>query len=72
MIIGNVVFWLASGYIWIGIAVAAAFLAFGLDRLDAAARTAYGFRPLLVPGLTLLWPIVVAIWWRRAGTAKEN
>ncbi|MBX9874549.1 MAG: hypothetical protein K2X84_06810, partial [Beijerinckiaceae bacterium] len=35
---------------------------FGLDRVDAAARGAYGFRPLLLPGLVRLWPRVIWRW----------
>lgn len=46
----------------IGVVAAAAFLAFGIDRIDPAARGAYAFRPLLVPGLVILWPVVVWRW----------
>jgi len=46
--------------------VAVLFLAFGLDRVDPAARGAYAFRPLLLPGATLLWPYVIRRW-ARAG-----
>lgn len=46
----------------LGLAVAAAFLLLGLDRVDPAARGAYAFRPLLVPGLVLLWPLVLWRW----------
>jgi len=42
--------------------VAVAFVLVGIDRIDAAARGAYLVRPLLLPGLTLLWPIVVVRW----------
>jgi hypothetical protein len=54
----------ALGQAWLlaGLAVGIAFLLFGLDRRDAAARGAYGFRPLLLPGLVLLWPLVVWRW----------
>lgn len=45
-----------------GLAVAAAFLLVGLDRIDPAARGAYAFRPLLVPGIVLLWPVVLLRW----------
>ncbi len=50
----------ALGQAWLlaGLGVGVAFLLFGLDRVDAAARGAYGFRPLLLPGLVLLWPLV--------------
>jgi hypothetical protein len=53
---------------WYGIAglvVAAAFLIFGVGRIDLSARGAYAFRPLLIPGVVLLWPFVLARWVRR-------
>jgi hypothetical protein len=49
-------------YLAIGGVVGLAFLFVGIDRVDPAARGAYAFRPLLLPGLTLLWPFVVARW----------
>lgn len=49
-----------------GFGVAVAFLLFGLERTAPAARGAYAFRPLLVPGLMLLWPLVLWRWWRHA------
>lgn len=54
----------ALGQAWLlaGLAVGVAFLLLGLDRQDAAARGAYGFRPLLLPGLVLLWPLVIWRW----------
>jgi hypothetical protein len=56
-------------YAVIGAALAAAFLLWGIDRIDPAANGAYAFRPLLIPGLVLLWPLVAARWlkleWRR-------
>jgi hypothetical protein len=45
-----------------GLAVAIAFLLVGIDRIDPAARGAWAFRPLLVPGIVLLWPLVLARW----------
>lgn len=51
-------------YAALAAAVALAFLTFGIERVDPAARGAYAFRPLLLPGLVLLWPLV--LWrWRR-------
>jgi hypothetical protein len=50
---------------WYGIAgvvVAAVFLIFGVGRIDPTARGAYAFRPLLIPGVVLLWPFVLARW----------
>ena len=60
---------LAEVWLWIGAAVAAVFLTIGIDRVDADARDAYVFRPLLIPGVLLIWPLVLWRWWRieRAG-----
>lgn len=57
---------IAQAYGAAGAAVAVAFLAFGLSRVAPSARGAYAFRPLLVPGLVLLWPLVLWRWWRLA------
>ena len=54
--------WLASLWLYAGGAVAAVFLLVGIDRVEANARGAYLFRPLLVPGIILLWPIVLWRW----------
>ncbi len=53
-------FWGACGAI-----VAVLFLLFGIDRVDATARGAHAFRPLLLPGLMLLWPVVLRRWFVR-------
>ena len=45
-----------------GLAVAALFLAWGIDRVDGNARGAFVFRPLLIPGVALLWPLVLWRW----------
>lgn len=45
-----------------GLAVALAFLLFGIDRVDEASHGAYAVRPLLLPGLVLLWPVVLWRW----------
>ncbi len=47
---------------YVGLAVAIAFLVVGIDRIDANARDAYAFRPLLIPGIILLWPLVAWRW----------
>ena len=46
----------------IGALIAVAFLLWGMDRVDPAAAGAYAMRPLLVPGLVLLWPLVLWRW----------
>ncbi len=57
---------LATIYGGIGLAVGIAFLFVGIGRVDPTAREAYAFRPLLLPGLVLLWPLVALRWWRAA------
>ncbi|MCA8908887.1 MAG: hypothetical protein KDA49_11520 [Rhodospirillaceae bacterium] len=52
---------IAEIYLWIGAAVAAVFLVWGIDRVEPNAAGAYVFRPLLIPGILLLWPLVL---WR--------
>lgn len=49
--------WLA-----IGLVVALWFALFAIGRIDPAARGAYAFRPLLLPGIALLWPLVIWRW----------
>jgi hypothetical protein len=49
-------------YGYIGLAVAAAFLLFGIERVDEGARRSYAFRPLLIPGCVVLWPLVICRW----------
>jgi hypothetical protein len=49
-------------YAIIGISVASIFLTYGIGRIDEAARHTYAFRLLILPGVILLWPIVLARW----------
>ena len=58
-------------YAWIGAAVAAAFLLFGIDRVDPGARGTYLFRPLLIPGILGLWPLVLWRWLQLERAGKE-
>jgi hypothetical protein len=51
--------WIYGG---IGAAVALAFVLYGIDRIDVAAHGAYAVRPLLLPGLMILWPLVLIRW----------
>ena len=64
MSIGASLVWLATLWLYAGAAVAVAFILFGIDRVMESARGAYAFRPLLVPGIVLLWPLVVWRWLR--------
>ena len=57
-------FLIQFGQIWLyaGAAVAALFLTIGIDRIDEDARGAYIFRPLLILGVLLIWPLVLWRW----------
>ena len=57
------IFWVAKLWIIAGGLTAAVFLTVGIDRIDEDARGTYVFRPLIVPGILLLWPLVLLRWW---------
>lgn len=46
----------------IGAVVAALFIAIGIGRVDENAAGSYTFRVLLIPGVILLWPLVLWRW----------
>jgi len=50
-------------YLMAGGVVAAVFLVFGIDRVEPSARGSYAFRPLLIPGICLIWPLVLYRWY---------
>ena len=62
MIVAQFIVALGQAWLTTGAIVGMAFLLFGIERLDSSARGAYGFRPLLLPGLALLWPYVLLRW----------
>jgi len=49
-------------YLGAGAVAGLIFLLWGLDRIDPGAVGSYAFRPLLLPGLVLLWPFVLVRW----------
>jgi hypothetical protein len=59
--------------IWclIGFAVGAVFLFFGIHRVDEDADGAVAFRPLLIIGIMLIWPLVLWRWYVLA-TGQDN
>ncbi len=59
----ELLFAITQYWLIIGGVVAALFLVVGIDRIDEDARGAYVFRPLLIPGILLIWPIVLWRWW---------
>jgi hypothetical protein len=52
----------AIGYAVVGGLVAVPFVLIGVDRVDPASRGAIAFRPLLLPGAVMLWPVVLVRW----------
>jgi hypothetical protein len=64
---------LAGIYLGLGLAFAIAFVTRGVARVDsAAAGCSLGFRLLIVPGCTLLWPLLALRWRRAHGTPPEE
>lgn len=59
---GAILVGVAELWLYAGAAVAAAFLMVGIGRIDENARGSYTFRPLLVPGILLIWPLVLWRW----------
>ncbi len=59
--------------IWgaIGACVALIFLTIGIERIDEDADGAYVFRPLLIPGILLIWPLVLWRWYILADGKDE-
>jgi len=55
---------ITAGYIYtaIGAVIALAFVLVGVDRIDSAAQGAWLARLMWLPGLVLLWPVVVIRW----------
>ncbi len=55
-----------------GAVVALAFLGWGIDRVDPSAHGAWLVRPLLAPGVVVLWPLVLVRWvaLERRGTGR--
>ncbi len=66
---GSAVIIAAQAYGAIGAVVAAWFLLWRIEQIDPMARGAYAFRPLLVPGIVLLWPLVL---WRATAPAGPH
>ncbi|EEA92346.1 hypothetical protein [Pseudovibrio sp. JE062] len=62
MVVAESIILIAQIYCVIGLIVALAFITIGLGRIELAARGAFLFRLQIIPGLILLWPIVIARW----------
>jgi hypothetical protein len=59
------VIWLAGAYAVAGLVFASAFVIWGVQRVDPAAKGApLGFRLLILPGCAALWPLLLSRWMR--------
>lgn len=59
-------------YLAVGAVVALAFLTIGIGRVDPDARGSFVFRPMLIPGILLIWPLVLWRWWRLARGHRQG
>ncbi len=50
-------------YLVAGAVVAGLFLIFGIERVEPGSKGSFVFRALLVPGLCMLWPLVLWRWY---------
>lgn len=58
----------AAVYLAAGAVFAAPFVCYGVQAIDPVARQATaGFRALILPGVTLLWPLLAWRWARGTG-----
>ena len=56
----------AGAYVAAGALFAAAFVTWGVGRVDPAARAGTrGFRLIILPGATALWPLLAVRWFAR-------
>jgi hypothetical protein len=67
--IGWLLFYAFALYVALGLAVAAAFVVFGVRQvLPHAPAVSLGARVLLFPGSASLWPLILARWSRARST----
>jgi hypothetical protein len=60
-------------YLAIGLVFAIAFAFNGVNRIDPAARkSTVGFRLLIIPGSTAIWPLMLGRWRRGTPPSEEH
>jgi len=63
MQLAEIIVWILAAYAFLGACFCAAFLMWGLDRLDPAAKASTaGFRAIIAPGVIALWPLLLRRW----------
>lgn len=62
-----------KSWLVVGMVFAAPFLAVGIERIDPATRGAgLGFRLIVLPGVVLLWPVLLWRWIFAGSTDPEG
>jgi hypothetical protein len=65
LLVARIVLGVGAAYAAAGLLIGACFVAWGIARVDPAARGApLLVRMLLLPGTAALWPLMAAKWWR--------
>ncbi|MCW5980641.1 MAG: hypothetical protein KIT09_21355 [Bryobacteraceae bacterium] len=60
--------WAFTAYLAAGFVFAVLFVIFGAQRIDSQAPgSTLGFRAIVIPGATALWPLLLARWTRGVG-----
>ena len=60
-----------GAYAVAGAAFAIAFLLFGIQRVDPVAEhSSIGFRLIVMPGVTALWPLLLTRWLRAVSRSR--
>jgi hypothetical protein len=60
-------------YLGCGLLFAMPFVVWGVGKIDShAARGSWGFRLLIIPGTSALWPLFLRRWLRGAGAPPEQ
>lgn len=67
LIAAYIVVAVAVAYLATGIAVGLVFLLGPIEQREPGSRGSYAFRALLLPGMALLWPLVLHRWRAPAG-----
>lgn len=63
MLVAQMIVWVATAYLGLGLLFGIAFVMAGAGRLDPHAKAGtWGFRILILPGSSLLWPILLPRW----------
>lgn len=64
---------MAAAYLGVGLVFALGFVLKGVGLIDPDAREGtWGFRVLIFPGVTALWPGLALRWWRGARPPTES